>query len=77
MVKENFGGADEKGSWRSQCQENKNVTDAARKLDKATLNLYTSARAELGSKELSGICSAFGRLRGSRSVREIMEDRQS
>jgi hypothetical protein len=73
----NFGGADGKGSWRLQCQENKNVTDAIRELDKATLNLYTSTRAELGSKEVSWICFGLSRLRAWRRVQEFMEDRQS
>jgi len=43
----------EKGRWRLQCQENKRITAAIRKLDKATLNMYTSVRAGLGTRELS------------------------
>ena len=38
---------------RLQCKENKRVISFIRKLDKHTLNMYTSLRAEVGTQELS------------------------
>jgi hypothetical protein len=40
---------------RMECKENKQVVGVIRKLDKKTLNLYTRARAELGTREPSCI----------------------
>ncbi len=56
--------------------ENKHVAAIIRKLDKETLNLYTRLRAELGTREPSGIGLVSNRLRLEHRI-EWMEDRQS
>ena len=54
-VKENLGGVMKRSEERRKAEENKHVAVVIRKLDKDTLNLYTSLRAELGTRELSWI----------------------
>ena len=57
-------------------QENKDVAAVIRKLDKGTLNLYTSVRAGLGTREPSWIGLVSNGLRPEHRI-EWMEDRQS
>ncbi len=57
-------------------QENKDVAAVIRKLDKGTLNLYTSVRAGLGTREPSWIGLVSNGLRPEHRM-EWMEDRQS
>src|SRR5882672_9827541 len=50
---EKVGAYRKSGTWGMEGQENKHVAAIVRKLDKDTLNLYTPARAELGTREPS------------------------
>jgi hypothetical protein len=60
-----------------ECKENKQVARVIRKLDKDTLNLYTPVRAELGTREPSGIGLVLNRLRPKHRFRMCMEARES
>ena len=59
-----------------QDAEQEEVTVAIRKLDKHTLNMYTSLRAELGTREPSWIRLAFSVIQASRNGKKFQEEWQ-